>query len=178
MQNSFDAIKGMLKYGEKQGNIDIVTDPQERTITIVDDGTGMTPEILGKQFLEIAGTAKESERASGGLGIAKMMFLFGNKNLDVITMRSGKVSQLTTTGEQLFAALDNKSQAPDINVREPTSQDLAMFPKGWGTIIKVQIPESYKDTSTGETKPIYFSSEIGSARSIPVLKNSPLIRRH
>jgi hypothetical protein len=116
----------------------------------------MTPQVLAKQFLEIAGTNKETKRASGGLGIAKMLFIFGNKNLHVTTMRDGKVAELNTTGEQLFSALDDRSKAPNITVRTPTSRDLKLFPKGRGTRVEVRVPEQYQDPSTGEQKRSIF----------------------
>lgn len=159
MQNSFDAIKGMLEKGlMKDGNIDISFDNDQRLITVQDDGSGMSPEVLGRQFLEIAGTHKESERASGGLGIAKMLFLFGNKALGVTTLRDGKISTLVTTGSQLFSALEDPSSAPNISVRDATPNDLKMFPKGHGTRVAVSVPTDYKDSSSGETVPIEFKT--------------------
>jgi hypothetical protein len=171
-QNSFDAIKATLEQGkDTEGNIDINMDPRTRTVSVQDDGSGMTPQVLAKQFLEIAGTSKESKRASGGLGIAKMLFIFGNKDLHVTTMRDGKVAELSTTGEQLFTALDDTTKAPNINVRTPTTRDHQMFPKGRGTRVEVRVPEQYSDPSTGETKKIGFDTWDGAH---PVLQNSPL----
>lgn len=171
-QNSFDALKATLEQGkDTEGNIDINMDPSTRTVSVQDDGTGMTPQVLAKQFLEIAGTNKETKRASGGLGIAKMLFIFGNKNLHVTTMRDGKVAELSTTGEQLFTALDDVTKAPNITVRTPTTQDHRLFPKGRGTRIEVRVPEQYQDPSTGEQKKISFDTWDGAH---PVLQNSPL----
>lgn len=171
-QNSFDALKAVLEQGkDTEGNIDINMDPRTRTVSVQDDGSGMTPQVLAKQFLEIAGTSKETKRASGGLGIAKMLFIFGNKALHVTTMRDGKVAELNTTGEQLFSALDDQSKAPNINVRTPTSRDLQLFPKGRGTRVEVRVPEQYQDPATGETKRIGFDTWDGAH---PVLRNSPL----
>lgn len=171
-QNALDGIKGVLeKKGDTQGNIDVNMDPRNRTISVQDDGSGMTPQVLAKQFLEIAGTNKETSRASGGFGIAKMLFIFGNKALHVTTMRDGKVAELNTTGEQLFSALDDRSKAPNVTVRTPTSRDHALFPKGRGTRVEVKVPEQYQDPSTGEAKKISFDTWDGAH---PVLRNSPL----
>lgn len=171
-QNSFDALKAVLEQGkDTEGNIAINMDPKTRTVSVHDDGSGMTPQVLAKQFLEIAGTSKETKRASGGLGIAKMLFIFGNKSLHVTTMRDGKVAELNTTGEQLFSALDNTANAPNISVRTPTTRDQQMFPKGRGTRVEVRVPEQYQDPSTGEAKKIGFDTWDGAH---PVLRNSPL----
>lgn len=171
VQNSFDAIKGMIEAGTlEEGNIAINVDENARTVTVADNGSGMTPEILATKFLEIAGTQKEGERASGGFGIAKMAFLFGNKTLDVRTMRDGKVAHLTATGPQLFAAMTDPSQRPKIQVRAPTAAELKLFKDGHGTAIQVSIPEGYTD-SEGEQRSIRFP---WNENDVEVLKNSPL----
>jgi signal peptidase I len=131
---------------------------------------------MGNQFLQIAGTVKGTSRASGGLGVAKMLFLFENKQLEVVSLRDGVVSRMVTTGEDLKAALDNPDRSPTIT----TSSDPAtverfknsLFPDGHGTAITIQIPETYKDESTGEDKDIRFSTY--SLKASDVLKNSPL----
>lgn len=173
MQNAFDAIKGHLEKGKiKEGKIEINLDRKGRSITVYDNGSGMSPAVLGKEFLEIAGTSKETEAASGGLGIAKMMFLFGNKELKVMTLRDGKLSTMTTTGDNLFKAMEgDASLAPDIETRIMSNADRKLFPDGHGTIVSVKVPESYKDASTGEEKKIPFDTWVGSH---PVIQTSPL----
>lgn len=171
-QNAFDAVKSVLeRRGLTEGKIDITMDRASRSISVTDNGSGMTPEVLANQFLQIAGTHKESKRASGGLGIAKMLFIFGNKGLHVTTMRNGKVAELNTTGEELFTALDDVKKAPQINVRSPTAQDLARFPSGSGTHIEVTVPEHYMDSTTGESREIKFVDYSFQHR---VLQHSPL----
>ena len=105
-QNAFDAIKESLeKYGLKQGRITVNIDTPNRTVTVIDNGAGMPASVMGKQFLEIAGTVKNTDRPSGGLGIAKMLFLFENKKLEAVSLRDGVVSRLVTTGDDLKAAM-------------------------------------------------------------------------
>lgn len=173
LQNSFDAIKeAMAKHGLEQGKIDINTNRDAREITMHDNGIGMAPETLGGKFLQIAGTGKEGDNASGGFGIAKMLFLYGNKNLHVKTMRDGKVSELHTTGEQLFDALEDPAHAPKIQVREPTDEDHADFPHGHGTKIKLTIPSHFKDPATGEDSAIDFPNwETHSLNHSPMFAN-------
>ncbi|HEX4919558.1 MAG TPA: ATP-binding protein, partial [Candidatus Bathyarchaeia archaeon] len=172
MQNAFDAIKAILdKDPNYPGQISIQLNKNERTVTMTDNGTGMSPQVLAKEFMEIAGTNKETKNASGGLGIAKMLTLFGNKGLHVITMRDGVVSELTTHGEELFSALQDPSLAPTIKTRAPTASDYMLFPNKSGSHVEVTIPETYKDTSTGEEKRIEFSTWKG---DYAALKRSPL----
>lgn len=172
LQNSFDSIKGMIDNGElTKGKIDIDVDPDNRIIEMTDNGRGMTPQLLGTKFLEIAGTGKDAKTPSGGFGIAKMLFLYGNKGIRVTTMRDGKVAEMLTDGEQLFDALENPELAPNILVRAPTEEDLQKFPDGHGTNIALTIPENFNDPTTGEVKDIRMVQYEGSVK--PLMK-SPL----
>lgn len=131
----------------------------------------MSLDTLANKFFQIGGTQKDSKRASGGLGIAKMLFLFENKALRVTTMRDGKVAEVYTTGEAVFNALNGDGEAPKISVRQPNANDQRIFPKGHGTSIEVVVPESYIDSSTGATKPVHFYPDLPWH---DVLRRSPL----
>lgn len=173
MQNSFDGIKGLIESNpEFKGNIDIKMDYANRMISVQDNGTGMTSETLGGPFLQVAGTKKETKRASGGLGIAKMMFLLENQMLNVVTARDGKISTLITSGRELRDSLDT-GEGAEIQTRKFTNADLKDFPQGHGTKISVQVPETFVDPSTGETKKIDFPDYISDFEH-HVLKRSPL----
>ena len=166
-QNSFDAVKGALERGDiSLGHISITTDRAARTITIVDDGGGMAVDTINKAFLTMAGTEKDTERASGGLGIAKMLFLLGNKALSLETVRSGRVSRMTTSGSQITETLDNPDLAPLIETRSTTAAP--------GTTVVVTIPETYMDNDTNEVTDIFFPSAnflSGLIDSSPLLAN-------
>lgn len=177
VQNSFDAIKEALEKGHlTKGKIDVSLDTKNRTITVIDNGPGMPTSVMGNQFLQIAGTVKGTTRPSGGLGVAKMLFLFENEELEVVSLRDGVLSRMVTTGKDLKAALDDADRAPTITtstnaVTIETYKDL-MFPDGHGTAVIVKVPETYIDDSTGEQKRISFDA-YDLARS-PVLLDSPL----
>jgi GNAT superfamily N-acetyltransferase len=175
VQNSFDAIKPMQEKGQLvKGVIDIKVDAGSRIISVLDNGTGMSPETLSTTFLTIAGTKKEGTRDSGGLGIAKMQFLFNNERIKVVTYRDGVLSVLESTGSELEEAMDDPNLAPDVRVYKGDqipSQYLQMFPDGHGTLAEVVVPESYKDSSTGEDVAIKIpDTQFGYA----VLEKSPL----
>jgi len=176
-QNAFDAIKGALENKQlAEGKINIKLDENNRTITITDNGLGMPASVMGNQFLQLAGTVKETKRASGGLGVAKMLFLFGNERLEVVSLRDGVLARLVTTGEQLINAFDDPNQSPDV----VTSSDPkvieqyknTMFPDGHGTTVVVKIPKSFIDPSNNEVRDIPFRSvNLASSES---LQYSPL----
>ena len=163
-QNAFDAIKdALVKGGLAEGVINVDTDENKRTITITDNGMGMTPEIISKAFLTIAGTHKESGRGSGGFGVAKMLFLFGNKNLKLETTRDGLTSKLETTGPELLAAFSDPSKAPNITTTKTG--------KPSGTSITVTVPDTYLDEEN-QPKSISFGSQYTFK---PILIKSPLL---
>lgn len=167
LQNSFDATRTAVNEGQvEQGKIDIVVSDDGRKLTVKDNGIGMTPELLGGKFLEIAGTAKEGDQNAGGFGIAKMLFLYANKNIRVTTARDGRIAEMDVTGEQLFASLDDPNQAPDIEVRDFAGPDFMVFPDGHGTIIQLTIPEEAGDYKIKEL-PRWLDN-------VPALELSPL----
>ena len=178
VQNSFDAIKTMIEKGIiDRGNISINVNVNDRSITIKDNGSGMSPDILQNTFFTIAGTNKETEFGSGAFGIAKMLFLYNNQNVEVTTMRDGTISHFVASGEQLKASLDDPSQAPEFDTYDANQYNKTElredFPQGHGTIITVVVPKTYTDPSTGKTEDIPFIEE---QYEFPVLMYSPLFR--
>ena len=175
LQNSFDAIKPLQEKGQlKQGNINISVDPATRTISMVDNGSGMSTATLTTTFLKIAGTQKEGDRPSGGLGIAKMQFLFGNQRIKVVTYRDDVVSVLESTGERLLEAMDNTALRPKVDKltgSDIPTQYLELFPDGHGTYIELVLPETYLDPNTSEDKPLKIPD---SKYDYPALLSSPL----
>lgn len=163
-QNSFDGLKELIDNGTKKaGKIDIYIDLATRTITIEDDGGGMSAETLAGPFQRIAGTLKHIERSSGGFGIAKGLFLYGNKHIRVETIRDGILSVLDTTGTILKAAADRRGPAPKI-ARTRTDRPA-------GTKITVTIPEDYLDASDRTKRGIYIPLH---ESGYTVLSRSPL----
>ena len=176
-QNSFDAIKGSLEQGQlTKGRVDVKIDDTNRSIRVVDNGLGMPTSVMGNQFLQIAGTVKETKRASGGLGVAKMLFLFENKQLEVVSLREGVISRMVTSGDDLKAALDDPDRGPNIEVTEDPEVVQryieTLFPDGHGTAVTVTIPETFTNESTGEQEKINFSK--WDLKNAPVLEFSPL----
>lgn len=171
MQNSYDAVKSAIATGKiKKGKIDFRTSNDAYTMSITDNGVGMTPQVLSTKFLEIASSGKEGKNNSGGFGIAKILFLYGSENIHVITMRDGKVAEMRTTGAEISATLQ-KGRGPTITVREPTAADRRMFPDGHGTFVETTVPQTYKDPETEEQKPI---SRVQNYYDSKALMHSPL----
>lgn len=146
VQNAFDAVKIAKSEGKIQkGKIDVYMDKNERTVTIQDNGSGMTPEIVQKAFFTIGGSYKgdnvDNRLKSGGLGLAKMAFLFTADYIELSTVKDGKLTYTKATPEQI--------QNDDfvITVSDTNQSN--------GTRVTVKIPENYIDQS-GESRHISF----------------------
>lgn len=147
LQNSFDSVKANVFFGKiKEGKINIKFDSSERTITITDNGEGMTPEIVKKAFFTIGGSHKAGvpmELQSGGFGMAKLGFIMGAESIKLDTVRDGVRTKVDATSADI--GNDNFKLK-----KSPAAAD------EHGTTITVKIPKTYEDVRTGEDKSIYF----------------------
>jgi len=176
LQNSVDAVKPLLEQKKmSEGRIDITVDPAKRTITMKDDGTGMTPDVLAVPFFKVASSHKETGKAGGGFGFAKAQYVYANEGLTVTTLRNGVVSTVTTSGAQVMGSVGAQPthSKPRIDVRKATPEDLRKFPKGHGTEVTVKIPATFQDDATGEIRPVRFPDY---RTGYGVLTHSPLFQ--
>lgn len=146
LQNSFDAVKESVKKGQVDvGNINVSVNENDRTLTVEDDGVGMTPDIIRKAFFTIGGSAKELDpgETSGGLGMAKMGVLMGAERINIDTVRDGIRTTVAATRDEIAQSNFKINKQP--------------APKGdHGTKITLKIPNTYTDTLTGDAKTIWF----------------------
>ena len=176
MQNAYDAVKSLQqRNGETEEsspprNVNFIVDPTKRTITIMDDGIGMTPETLITAFFTVAGTHKAHlppHMRSGGLGVAKMGFLLGSHDIRVSTVHEGVETRAYVTSDQL---LDSMQPAGAV----PLKYNWKKTDKLNGSIMTITIPESYTDSWGGEQK-IAFPEESThaafAALNVPLLGN-------
>lgn len=162
LQNSWDAVKsgyavGHLKPGE--GKVTVTVNKTARTIKFADNGYGMTPEIVKEAFLTLAGTNKEAlEEAlrSGGLGLAKLAFLFGNKRLILRTVRDGVMTELDTSGPELIAGKAKRKVTR--GVKDPN-----------GTTVEITIPDTYTKNGEVQDMPFYLGTHLPDMLARPLL---------
>ena len=147
IQNPFDAIRDAGYTDKNPGRIDIDIDRNNRTITVKDNGTGMTPEVIEKAFFTVGGSHKESspENTSGGHGIAKLGTMLGSERVKLVTVRDGLKSVADVTREQLDPG--GKFNIVKTHTDEPN-----------GTTVTFKIPERYTD-EYGESHPVWFDSD-------------------
>ena len=164
LQNAFDATKIAESKGLiSKGKIDIEINEKERIISFTDNGIGMTPEIVQKAFFTIGGTYKgedvDNKLKSGGLGLAKMAFIFGSEKLSLETIHNGIKTTVDATSEEI--------RKDNFKIKtEPTNQKN-------GTKVSIKIPKTYVD-SKGENKEIDFPAYSDSEFKYSFLAN-PLI---
>jgi len=146
VQNAFDGVKAAQNAGtlEEEPEINIHYDRTARTLTMSDSGAGMTAATVKDAFLTVAGTNKDGlspDQASGGFGIAKLAFIFGNDGLKLRTVRNGVAVELETTGEELMAG--------KADLKQSKTRDTD------GTTVTITFPKTYRG-SDGETKDLYL----------------------
>ena len=130
VQNSFDAIKdaeemgeipageGLILYSQK----DIKVDGQDRVrVTFIDNGAGMTPEILQNAFFTVGGTFKRSKKASGGFGIAKLGMFMSAEKVYVETVRDGVVTS-ADVDKKFFSSSQGKKQSFPVEITKDPSR--------------------------------------------------------
>ena len=82
LQNAVDTVR---PYGAN-GTVLVDVDQPNRTIRLSDNGTGMSPSVAENEFLDIGGTFKETDDASGGFGLAKIAYFSQSELIDVETV--------------------------------------------------------------------------------------------
>lgn len=155
-QNSFDAIKAARENGvidENSGTIlisvfDYVDENNvgKQDLTIVDNGIGMTPEIVENAFFSLGGTNKETSKSSGGFGLAKMGIFMAAEKIKLETVRDGILTRTELTSEELK---EGSFKIESIPVADAARANVS------GTKIILTFPEEVEDDS-GETKSLWI----------------------
>lgn len=146
VQNSFDAVKESVYKGQiKEGGIDVEVDLPNRTITVTDDGIGMSMETLEKAYFTIGGSKKDvpANLSSGGLGLAKLAFIAGADRIQITTWRDG-----------VETSVDAKTE--DIQNNNFKYKRKKVSEKKHGTSVTVHLPTSRIDSATGESRYVSF----------------------
>ena len=151
LQNAFDGIKSAQKIGNlkggKAGTINIALNRDERSIVVADNGHGLTEEMFIDGFLSIGGSIKQGltpQEASGGFGLAKMAFMFGNKTIELNTVQDGTEITFKSTGKEL---LDSDGTLLPYDIKSTN--------KANGTSVKITLPESYIDQNHEEQNIVF-----------------------
>ena len=141
IQNAVDAVRSM---GSK-GRVDVRIDKPNNTITIYDNGTGMTKETATEEFLNLGGSKKE-EGSSGGFGLAKVALLAESKHFELHTTvrEPGLNGELVTT-----SIVGSGEDWANGNLR--VENKLARPGAETGTTLSVQLPEDKARSWTGAT---------------------------
>lgn len=164
IQNAFDALKIAQSQGKvKDPTIKVTLDQSERTVQVQDNGTGMSPEIVQKAFFTIGGSYKgegvDNRLKSGGLGLAKMAFLFSSEYVNVSTVKDGIKTEVHATPDQIqndnFELITSKTSEPN------------------GTSVIVKVPETYIDEN-GNERNIWFDNNV-SFLNKPMIGNVSLV---
>lgn len=162
LQNAFDAVKGALHLGQvepavvredgsyapSEARIEVIAYPADRVLEVRDNGVGMTTGTLQSALFTIGGTDKPAlpaDQRSGGLGLAKMAFLFGSEWVEVDTVRDGWRTHVRATSAEL--------QSDAFTIERSRAE--AGVPNG--TTVRVAIPTHYT-SPTGDRVALRFEA--------------------
>lgn len=145
-QNAFDGVKRAMYEGTiKKGKISVALDSEKRTITVTDNGSGMSEETVDNALFTGEGSDKGDMppgETSGGFGKAKYAFMTAVDHYYVNTVRDGKRIVVDTDSINIIRS-------------DFTAKRTSAPKKEHGTTTTVTVPESFVD-SFGKTVYIWF----------------------
>jgi 2'-5' RNA ligase len=95
LQNAVDAVRALPNPSDGVVTVDIDTINQK--IIVTDNGPGMPPEVATKELVDIGGSRKPAEGASGGFGIAKVAIFANAKTINVDTVADTPRGRIVTS---------------------------------------------------------------------------------
>jgi histidine kinase/DNA gyrase B/HSP90-like ATPase len=169
LQNALDAIAHL----GQNGRIIIKIDPDTRTISVEDNGMGLTREGMGTVFTDLSASGKRGgpTKTIGELGVGKTTYLTTGDNIDVRTVArdiDGKLYESTLSG------------SPDDILSQRVRLNTTEVPEGNATgtklVFTVPVDENIKQFSewlqlfekySHNDAPIEISEKTGSQGGIP-----------
>ena len=101
LQNAYDAVRGV-----RDGRVDVHVDHHEHSISVSDNGKGMTADDLATVFTDLGSSGKRGQAdASGGFGLAKAAPLMMSDKIEVRT-----VSVDPSTGKKMEHILNTNKE--------------------------------------------------------------------
>ena len=196
MQNSADAIEAAQKLGiVKEGKFSFEIDRQSRTVTIKDNGIGMSPEIIQKAFLSMGGSEKQglgADESKGGKGLAKMGILGAAESFDLTTVHT---AEKTGKKDKDGRAIYRRKKTPSKTIIKGENPKKAMtgtpvtfeeITKGikfseTGSTLVLKFPEKYRDFNIYFdgympvlSRPLFGNIEVlANEEALPTGKNFP-----
>jgi len=92
LQNAVDSVRGI----EGGGKIKLDFSSFDRKFRIADNGHGMSPDVIAKEFMDVGGSLKNAE-ASGGYGLAKVGIFSQAEEIRVISTAEVQGKKVETT---------------------------------------------------------------------------------
>jgi hypothetical protein len=184
-QNAADAMKGAIEKGNiESGKIKVDIDYLDRTITVRDDGVGMTFEVVRDAFFKVAGTHKETSRPSGGFGVAKVQFMSAAQTLHLETVRDGVKIVVDTTGADIAKSAAGGPSLPAEQIKRFKTDDpngttvIIKLPEkhlnSEGKMVSVEMPGTYRPPKSIRNSPLFENIGVDYAgEEVPIGKSFP-----
>lgn len=101
LQNAVDAVRS-VHSPTRPGKVEVDVETSMRQFKVVDNGVGMLPDVVTKEFTDLGGTLKQSMESSGGFGLAKGAMFYNAARIEVDTIardpRTGKLIRTKVEG--------------------------------------------------------------------------------
>jgi hypothetical protein len=145
MQNAWDAVANRT-----DGHIHITIDGQAQSVSIQDNGAGMTPEEVREFMLTLGASGKAEGGLAGGFGIGKIaVFMGGNSfTIETVALKDGRKVKTTVIGnkDELMATGQVSVQEEEVDPTTPTGtkvtlnfNDFTDFGRAVGFISEMQL---------------------------------------
>jgi anti-sigma regulatory factor (Ser/Thr protein kinase) len=98
LQNAVDSLRALPN--PEEGKVTFHFEPDKRRITISDNGIGMSPDVATQQLVDIGGSYKPGQAASGGYGIAKVAIFSNADAIKIETSDGQTLTRLTGSADE------------------------------------------------------------------------------
>jgi hypothetical protein len=125
LQNAWDAIAN-----RPDGHIHITIDGDAKSVSIQDNGAGMTPEEVRDFMLTLGGSGKAEGGMAGGFGIGKIAVFMGGDNftIETVALKEGKKIRTTVRGSknELMETGQVSVQEEEVDPTTPTGTKVTL----------------------------------------------------
>jgi hypothetical protein len=125
LQNAWDAIAS-----RPDGHIHITIDAEAKSVSIQDNGAGMTPEEVREFMLTLGGSGKAEGGMAGGFGIGKVAVFMGGSSftIETVALKEGRKTKTTITGskDKLMETGQVSVQEEEVDPATPTGTKVTL----------------------------------------------------
>jgi len=165
-----EALKDKLSPLAALANLNLLPDSQKLELAsythviVADDGSGMSPDDVKTKLLRVGNTGKGKDK-SGAYGIAKTGFILGTEMFQVITVKDGVMTELTTNFDMYMESMEPGGKQMKLNIEKtdlPNGTVVNIVYDNQNRYMKGEVYR-YAELYSGKATLSYTSSKVSSA---------------